>query len=64
MKKKSIYISIIVILLLLLIGAAWYFLHNQSVDKPSLPTDSNAVEYEGDKSTNRLPNGQKGIAIP
>ncbi len=64
MKKKSIYISIIVILLLLLIGAAWYFLHNQSVDKPSLPTDSNAVEYEGDKPTNRLPNGQKGIAIP
>lgn len=64
MKKKSIYISIIVILLLLLIGAAWCFLHNQSVDKPSLPTDSNAVEYEGDKPTNRLPNGQKGIAIP
>lgn len=64
MKKKSIYISIIVILLLLLIGAAWYFLHNQSVDKLSLPTDSNAVEYEGDKPTNRLPNGQKGIAIP
>lgn len=64
MKKKSIYISIIVILLLLLIGAVWCFLHNQSVDKPSLPTDSNAVEYEGDKPTNRLPNGQKGIAIP
>lgn len=39
MKNKSIHISIIVILLLLLISAAWYFLHNQSVDKPSLPTD-------------------------
>lgn len=54
MKKKSIYISIIVILLLLLIGAAWCFLHNQSIDKPSLPTDSNAVEYEGDTFNLRL----------
>lgn len=63
-KKKYIYIFIIVILLLLLIGAVWYILCNQPENKPSLPTDTNAVEYEGDKPTNRLPNGQKGIAIP
>ena len=65
MKKKRIYISIIIILLLLLIGAIWYIVCNQSVDKPSsLPTDTNAVEYDGDRPTNRLPNGQDGIAIP
>lgn len=63
-KKKYIYISIIVILLLLLIGAVIYIICNPCSDKPLLPTDTNAVEYDGNKPTNRLPNGQKGIAIP
>lgn len=63
-KKKYIYISVIVILLLLLISAVVYIVCSPCVDKPSLPTDTNAVEYEGDKPTNKLPNGQKGIAIP
>lgn len=64
MKKKYVYISIIVILLLLLAGAIWYILCGQSAEKPSLPTDTSAVEYEGEKPANRLPSGQKGIAIP
>lgn len=61
--KRRILIVIIVILLLLLVGAVYIILQRQE-DKPTLPTDSSAVEYEGEKDTYRLPNGQAGIAIP
>lgn len=63
-EKKYLYISAIIILLLLLIGAVWYIICSPSIDKPVLPTDKNAVEYEGDRQTNKLQTGQKGIAIP
>lgn len=63
MKKKYIYISVIVVLLLLLFGAV-YIIFQQQADKPLLATDSNAVSFEGEKDTFRLPTGQAGIAIP
>lgn len=63
-KRKQIYITVIILLLLLLLGAIIYILCNQRNSLPTLPTDENAVEWEGEQKVPRLQNGQKGIAIP
>lgn len=63
-KRKRLYIVAITLLLLLLIGAIIYILCNQANSSPELPTDENAVVWEGEQKVPRLPNGQKGIAIP
>ena len=63
-KRKRIYMVIIILLLLLLIGAIIYIFCNQHDSLPTLPTDENAVTWEGEQKTPRLQNGQKGIAIP
>ena len=63
-RKRHILIAIIILLLLLLFSAIIIILQNRQADKPTLPTDENAVIYEGQKDTYHLPNGQKGIAIP
>lgn len=63
-KRKQIYITVIILLLLLLLGAIIYILCNQRNSSPTLPTDENAVEWEGEQKVPRLQNGQKGIAIP
>lgn len=63
-KRKRIYIFLIILLLLLLLGAIIYILCNQANSSPELPTDENAVVWEGEQKVPRLPNGQKGIAIP
>lgn len=62
-KRKQIYMAIIILLLLLLIGAIIYIFCNQHDSLPTLPTDENAVTWEGEQKTPRLQNGQKGIAI-
>lgn len=64
MGKKRLYISLIVSLSLLLFGAVLYIVCSPTIDKTFLPTDKNAVEYEGDRPSHRLQTGQKGIAIP
>ena len=63
-KRKHIYIIIIIILLLLLTGAIVYIISTQSDNSQQLSKDENAVEWNGEQRTPRLPNGQKGIAIP
>lgn len=63
-KRKRFYIAIIILLLLLLIGAIIYIFCNQQNDSPILPTDENAVTWDGEQKVPRLQNGQKGIAIP
>lgn len=63
-RRKRIYTFLIILLLLLLIGAIIYILCNQHNSSPTLPTDENAVEWEGEQKVPRLQNGQKGIAIP
>ena len=63
-KQRNILAAIIIILLLLLIGAVIFIFQSQQGNKPVLPTDDNAVSYDGQKDTYRLPNGQNGIAIP
>lgn len=63
-KKKQIFITIIIILLLLLSGTVIYIFCNQPDNSPKLPTDENAVVWEGEQKTPRLQNRQKGIAIP
>ena len=63
-KRKRFYIVVIALLLLLLIGAIIYIFCNQPNSSPELPTDENAVTWEGEQKVPRLQNGQKGIAIP
>lgn len=63
-KRKRIYITVIILLLLLLIGAIIYIFCNQPNDSPELPTDENAVTWDGEQKVPKLQNGQKGIAIP
>lgn len=62
--KIKVLISIIIVLLLL-IGAGIYIFLNHGTETPSnIQPDESAVEYDGDKATYHMPNGQKGIAIP
>lgn len=66
LKKEKIFIILLALLLIIAISIVIYLLCSNSSTSPdlSLPTDNNAVQWEGNQSLNNPNNNGKGIAIP